>query len=290
MLQSKITNRSTLATKWIQSHSNSHTQSQSISEITVPDEILMKRRILRSFFGYFVLLNILVNTVRTLNTDNTTKMPAYVFRMYTHTHTHTNTSKQYAHAHIHWSGADKQWRVPTLYSFTRFTVFAVCVCVCLFLSVCVRSCVQCMPKCWLTFKLGGCLQNNSFLLLYYKVNIYISSCESTHANTHTHKYVYNLESFPFRSCYTCWLQEYTVKFLLDYVCMCVCVAACVCAYTCVLLTHEAILVECFWTFLLVLCFTFPLPMQLANLLHWRFPLFVLCLSFIFIFLFILCTE
>lgn len=128
MLQSKITNRSTLATKWIQSHSNSHTQLQSISEITVPDEILMKRRILRSFFGYFVLLNILVNTVRTLNTDNTTKMPAYVSRMCTHTH--TSTSKQYAHAHIHWSGADKQWRVPTLYSFTRFTVFAVCVCVC----------------------------------------------------------------------------------------------------------------------------------------------------------------
>lgn len=161
----------------------------------------MKRRILRSFFGYFVLLNILVNTVRTLNTDNTTKMPAYVSRMYTHTHTRIQANNTHTHTYI-----DLERTSSDEFLLCTHLLVSLClqfVCVCVFLSVCVRSCVQCMPKCWLTFKLGGCLQNNSFLLLYYKVNIYISSCESTHTNTHTHKYVYNLESFPFRSCYTC---------------------------------------------------------------------------------------
>lgn len=146
----------------------------------------MKRRILRSFFGYFVLLNILVNTVRTLNTDNTTKMPAYVSRMCTHKHEYKQTIRTRTHTLI-WSGqAVTSSYFVLIYSF--HCVCCLCVCVCLF-ECCVRSCVQCMPKCWLTFKLGGCLQNNSFLLLYYKVNIYISSCESTHTNTHTNIYI-----------------------------------------------------------------------------------------------------
>lgn len=139
MLQSKITNRSTLATKWIQSHSNSHTQSQSISEITVPYEILMKRRILRSFFGYFVLLNILVNTVRTLNTDNTAKMPAYVSRMYTHTHTHEykQTIRTRTHTLI-WSGQ----AVTSSYFVLIYSFHCVC-CLC----VCVSFWVLCALLC-----------------------------------------------------------------------------------------------------------------------------------------------
>lgn len=188
----------------------------------------MKRRILRSFFGYFVLLNILVNTVRTLNTDNTTKLRAYVSRMYTHAHSQIQANNTHTHAHIHSSGADRQW--VTRFLLCTHLLVSLCSlfgCVCVSVSECIcRSCVQCMPKCWLTFKLGGCLQNNSFLLVYYKVNIYISSCESAH--THTYIYVYNLESFPFRSCYTCWLQENTEVSLSAcmHVCVCVCVHVC----------------------------------------------------------------
>lgn len=144
----------------------------------------MKRRILRSFFGYFVLLNILVNTVRTLNTDNTTKMPAYVSRMCTHTRIQANNTHTHTYIDLERTSSDEF----LLCTHLLVSLCLLFVCVCLF-ECCVRSCVQCMPKCWLTFKLGGCLQNNSFLLLCYKVNIYISSCESTHTNTHTNIYI-----------------------------------------------------------------------------------------------------
>lgn len=136
MLQSKITNRSTLATKWIQSHSNSHTQSQPISEITVPDEILMKRRILRSFFGYFVLLNILVNTVRTLNTDNTTKMPAYVSRLYTHTRIQANNTHTHTYIDLERTSSD-EFLLCTHLLVSQCLLF---VCVCLFEYLCALLC------------------------------------------------------------------------------------------------------------------------------------------------------
>lgn len=166
----------------------------------------MKRRILRSFFSFCYFWGIcfaqyfwsILYTLKTTHTDNTTKM-----RADTHTGRQANTRTRtcthtYSHALI-WSGqsAHKRRGSSTLYSFTRFSVFAVSACVCV--CVRVRSYVQCMPKCWLTFKTWAAAG-------------WLAACKIIHF------------------CYCVLQSEYLHKFLRvytihTYIFMCVCMCA-----------------------------------------------------------------
>lgn len=220
----------------------------------------------------------------------------------------THTGKQAnTHTDTHWSGANKVLTSDVVPLLCTHLLVSLCLrslraCVCVRLRV--RSCVQCMPKCWLTFKTwaAACLQNNSFLLLC-TTNIYISSCECT---LYICAYVCMIlivtnRKLSFRSCLLYLLiarkhSEVSLSACIFTICVCgyyVCVRMCVWVHVCTLLTHEAIiLVEYFWTFLLlVLLFHVSIANAISKFIALTFSAFrSVVLSFIFIFRFILCTE